>query len=171
MTKWLAAFVRGIDTLNIWMGRVVAGFAVVVLIILLHEIVSRYFFNAPINWGTETMLFLVSGYFLLGGGYALLRGAHVRMDVLYNRWSPRGKAIADLATFPLAAIYVGVLVWIGTAHGVESIILQEHTASVWGPPTAPVKIVIFIGCGLLFLQLLVCFIRDLYVVFRRKVLE
>ena len=171
MVRWLVAFVRGIDSLNKWMGRIAQVLTVVLLLLLLHEVVVRYFFNAPTLWGTELAGFILLAYFVLGGGYALLRGSHVRMDVLYHRWSPRVKAIANLATFPLAAIYLVVLVQTSSKFAIMSTLRQECTASTWGPPLYPLKIVIAVGFGLFLLQVIAFFIRDLFFAFRGKSLE
>ena len=45
----------------------------------------------------EAQWYLFSVLFLLGAGYTLSRDEHVRVDVLYGRLGPRGKAAIDLA--------------------------------------------------------------------------
>ncbi len=43
------------------------------------------------NWVLEMSQFLLSAYYLLGGAYAMQQGAHVRMDLFFDRLSPRKK--------------------------------------------------------------------------------
>lgn len=171
MIKWLAAFVRGVDSLNKWAGKVMMGFALLILAILLHEVVVRKAFNDPTIWGVEVLGFILAAYFMLGGGYGLFRRAHVRMDVFYHRWSPRTQAVADLATFPLAALYMGMLFWVGGRHALTAIMRLEHAATTWGPPIYPLKTVIPVAAALLLLQVIAFFIRDLFFVLRGKALE
>ena len=42
--------------------------------------------------------FMLTAYYILGGGYSMQIDAHVRMDVFYSRWSPRKQALADALT-------------------------------------------------------------------------
>ncbi len=48
-------------------------------------------------WAQELEWHLLAPLVLFGMTYALLKGEHVRVDVFYARYSPRGKAAVDLA--------------------------------------------------------------------------
>lgn len=167
----IASFVRGIDRFNTWVGKGVRWLVLAVIFILLYDAVSRYAFNSPTSWATEGSQFIMGAYFLLGGGYALLRGAHVRMDIVYAKWSPRKRAIADLATFSLFAIYCIALIWNSGDHAIRSFLTNEHSTSMWGPPVYPIKITLTVGAFLLLLQGTAFFIRDLFITFAGKTLE
>jgi TRAP-type C4-dicarboxylate transport system permease small subunit len=60
--------------------------------------------------------FLLMGYFMIGGAYALQMGSAVRMDLLYGRWSDRTKAAVDAITILALIFYLVVLLW----GGIES---------------------------------------------------
>jgi len=164
MPKVLICYVQYIDSLSTWLGKILK-FGIFVLIgILLFEAVARYIFNAPTPWAVEMSEFTLGTYFLIGGGYALLRGAHVRMDALYNRWSARRKAIVDLATFSLIAVYLIVLVVGGSMIAAQALISGQHASTQWGPPLAPIKTIVVVGAVLLLLQAVAFFIRDLAII-------
>ena len=69
--------------------------------ILLFETISRTVFNHPHIWAVEFSQFIMAAYYMLGGCYSFLIEGHVRMDILYSRWSAKRRAVMDLITFPL----------------------------------------------------------------------
>jgi len=71
------------------------------LLVMLFEVASRYAFNAPTIWSTETAALLNGAGFLLAAGLALRQGSHVGIDVLAARM-PRRLRDAILALFLLA---------------------------------------------------------------------
>ena len=63
--------------------------------VLLYSTAWRVLFGIPVNWALEMSQFLLSAYYLLGGAYAMQLGAHVRMDLFYDRLSARRRAQTD----------------------------------------------------------------------------
>lgn len=161
MSKALLSYVHYIELFNIRLGKILGSLVFVLIGILLFEAVSRYIFNAPTGWSVELSAFVFGTYFILGGGYVLLRGGHVNMDILYNRWSPKTRAIVNLATFSLIAAYLVVFMVGGIENVSYSLKWGQHSASMWAPPLAPIKIITTVGAGLLLLQGVAFFIRDL----------
>jgi len=161
MPRVLANYVRYIDAMNRKVG-VGIGYVVFVIIgILLIEAIRRYAFNMPTVWSIEMSQFLFGAYFIVGGGYALLSGGMVRMDILYSRWSPRKRAIIDAAMFVFFVIYMVTTLLACTDHAIISTIMGQHSGSPWRPPLYPIKITVAIGVFLLLLQGVSCFIRDI----------
>ncbi len=74
--------------------------------VLLYESISRTLFNKPHIWVVEMAQFLMAAYYLLGGGYSMILKGHVRMDLLYGRWSEKKQALADLITGPFLMFYL-----------------------------------------------------------------
>lgn len=168
MPKALVIYVQSIQSMNTHLGKILK-FGVVVLVgILLIEAISRYGFNTPTVWSIELSEFIFGFYFFIAGGYVLLREGHVKMDAFYSRWSPKTRAIADLATFPLLAVYLIVFVWGGISSAEEALRFGQHTPSIWGPPLAPIKIIMVVGAVLLLLQGVAFLIRDLSIIFRGR---
>jgi len=128
----------------------------------------RYGFNKPPIWSLEMCQFLLGGFFILGGGYTLLREGHVRMDVLYVGWSPRTRAIVDIATFSLVAAYMVILIIPSMANLINCIEMGEKSRSVWQPYLWPIKMSIPAGCIFILLQAIAFSIRAVFVIRGRE---
>ena len=158
-----------VDSLNEWIGRIAAYSLYALFAVMLFEVIARYAFNAPTQWSFELTLFIFAYATFLGGGYVLLHKAHVNVDIFYSRLPPRGRAIIDLCTAPIIFIFVVVLLWQGWAVFWNSFSFLEHsTVSRWNPPMYPIKIALPIGAGLVLLQALVKFIRDIIIAARGR---
>lgn len=164
----MQGLVRIINNISEWSGKLLllAPWAITAVIVL--EITLRSIFGKPTIWAHETSIMLFGVYSILAGAYALRYRAHVNMDLFYSRLSPRGKAILDMATFPLFLVFCAILLWQGTAFAWRSIGLREVSVSYWGPPIWPVKCTIVIGAFLILLQGIGKFASDLLTTIRRK---
>jgi len=154
-------FCDAIDAINEWTG-LVFGFAIaVVTAVVIWEVVARGAFAHPTVWANETTVYLSAVAYLVVGGYALLHRRHVRIDVIYERLSPRTRARLDLFTFVFFVLYAGTLVWVGGEMAWASIQQAETTGTPWNPPIWPVKLAIPIAGLLLLLQGIANLLRDL----------
>ena len=149
-----------IDSVNNWVGKVDRWLIILLTVVVLAEVVSRYIFNQTFIWTHETTKWTFGTYFILAAGYALLWGAHVNVDVLHQRWSVKVRASIDLATAPFFFLFCGVLVWQGWLMFWHSLTVGAHTWSIWSPPYAPVHAMIPVGGFLLLIQGIAKFIRD-----------
>lgn len=156
------SFVSFIDSTSRWSGKCVSFLVLVAAFQVTYEVVVRYVFNAPTNWGLEMTIFLCLTLYLIGGAYTELQGAHIRIDFLYGRFTPRIKAIVNCAVVaPLFFISCGVLVWAGGEWTWRAWVGGLTSASGWNPILWPVRLLIPLGAFLLLLQGLAGFIRDL----------
>jgi TRAP-type mannitol/chloroaromatic compound transport system permease small subunit len=93
---------------------------------------------------------------MLAASYTLMKGGHIRTDVLYERWSPRRRAIVDAVCYVLF-FFPGMLciLWAGAVEARQAWEIGERTglriASVAVPMSA-VKSVIPVSAALLVLQ-------------------
>ena len=150
-----------IDKISIWSGKLVSIINPIVVFFVVYEIFLRFVFNQPTIWANEAVVYLSAIGYLMGGAYSLYYRAHVRVDILYLKFSPRVRAILDACTFFFTFIYLGALIWVGSTYARESIKVLEKTGSPWNPPIYPLKIAIPAGAALLLLQSIANFIRDL----------
>lgn len=157
----LTAILGCIDALNDWVGRVISFGVLLMFLLVLSEVIRRYFFNAPTVWGTELTQLTFGVYVILSGGHIMRWGGHVNVDILYSRFSPKGKSIMDIITFLLFFLFCGMMVLYGGSLAWESLSIWEHSNSAWGPPIYPVKMMIPIGAFLLLLQGFAKLIRDI----------
>jgi TRAP-type mannitol/chloroaromatic compound transport system permease small subunit len=96
---------------------------------------------------------LFSAVFLLGAAWALAEDAHVRVDVLYARLSPRRRALVDLiGAVGLLLPFCALLLWASWPAVVESVAIREAALDAGGLPRWPVKLLVPLGVLLLALQ-------------------
>jgi TRAP-type mannitol/chloroaromatic compound transport system permease small subunit len=157
----LLAVLGVVDTINDWIGRVLSFGVLLMFLLVLSEVIRRYFFNAPTVWGNELTQFMFGAYVILSGGHILRWGGHVNVDIIFGRFSPRTQATIDICTFVLFFLFCGMMVFYGGSLAWESISIWEHSNSAWSPPLYPVKIMIPIGAFLLLLQGFAKLIRDI----------
>jgi TRAP-type mannitol/chloroaromatic compound transport system permease small subunit len=160
MPKILVKYVQYVESLNRWLGNVLCYGLPIMIFIALFESIARYGFNSPTPWAVELAGFVMGAMFLLGGGYTLLRGEHIGMDALYSRWSPKRRAVVDIVTFSLLAIFLITIIVGGIPDAAMSLKIGKHSASIWGPPLAPIKIIIVVGTVILLSQGVAILIRD-----------
>lgn len=94
--KFLLIYSRAVDTVNDLIGKVVMWLILLATFISAANAVSRYGFRISSNAFLEIQWYLFGAVFLLGGGYAFLRNAHVRIDVLSSRMSPKFRNWVDV---------------------------------------------------------------------------
>jgi len=157
----IRAFVKAVDTFNLWVGRIAMQLLFVMGAVLLWSTLSRLIFNEPVNWALEMSQFLLSAYYLLGGAYSLQKGAHVRMDLLYGRLAPKQRAITDAITILCVIFFLGVLLYGGLSATGYAIQYNQKNYTAWAPPLWPIKVVMTFGVFLMLLQTISTFFKDL----------
>ena len=163
MPGWARAYVRGVEAVNHRLGRIAMYLLFVIMAILLWSSVSKTFFT-PSVWTLEMAQFTLVAYYMLGGPYSIQLGAHVRMDLLYERWTDRQKAWVDAFTVLALIVYLGVFVWGGWASTAYSLEYGERSYSAWAPLMWPIKTVMCVAGVLMLLQAVACLIRDIAVI-------
>lgn len=166
----VGVFLKGIDRLSEWTGKGVSWIVLVLTVAMGYEVIARYAFNAPTKWAYDISYMLGGTFFLLGAAYTLRVGGHVRIDLIYNRFTPRTRAIIDLA-FTLLFFFPlwGMLLYKLIPYVYYSWAIGERTLeSFWRPPIYPFKTVMPVGVLLLLLQGLAEFIRSLVVAVRGR---
>ena len=156
----LARYVRVVEALGYGIGRFAMLLLFALMAVLLYGVIGRAG-SAPPIWTDEMSQFLLLGYFLLGGAYALQLGSAVRMDLLYTRWSDRTRAAVDAVTILTLLFYLGVLLWGGVESTQYAIETGERRRGLWRPYMWPVKVMMVIGIVLMILQCTAFLIRDL----------
>lgn len=166
----MRSVLKVIDLISEYSGRTGSWVCVALVLVLAYEVLMRYVFNAPTLWAHLTSTMLSTTLTMLGFAYVHLHRGHIRIDILYNRLSPRARAIHD-ATFTLLLFLplLFILSYISASWMWESWLENEkYGASVWAPPAGPWRTVLLIGWSLFALQCLAQFMRDLYFVVSNK---
>src|ERR671924_696686 len=87
--------VRIIDKFTDTTGTWVAWLNVPLVLAVSYEVFARYLFNAPTIWSFDVAYMLYGTIFMLGAAYALHKGAHIRTDFFFERWSIRTRGVID----------------------------------------------------------------------------
>ena len=104
------------DRISDVMGWVAGVLNLAMLLNVFYDAIARYFFNTGSIALQEMEWHLFSMVFLFGIAYALKEDGHVRVDILYDRFSPRWKAIINISgTFllllPLSILIIEGSIW------------------------------------------------------------
>ncbi len=91
----LRAVVHTIDSFTDISGRALAWLALAMAVLTALIVVMRYGFSYNSIYIQELVIYLHGSLFMLGAAFALKRGAHVRVDIFYRRFSPRTRAWID----------------------------------------------------------------------------
>jgi TRAP-type mannitol/chloroaromatic compound transport system permease small subunit len=105
--------VRIIDKFTDTTGTLVAWLNIPLVLAVAYEVFMRYVFNAPTIWSFDVAYMLYGTIFMLGAAYALHKGAHIRTDFFFEKWSIRTKGIIDsiaYIVFFFPAIFVFFIV-------------------------------------------------------------
>ena len=151
--KPLLALARLIDALTERVGRVVIWLVLAATLISAGNALARYALGESSNAWLEIQWYLFGAMFLLGAGYTLKHNGHVRIDLFYNRLTPRGQAWIDLAgglvfLLPMALL----LAWLAWPMFVDAWTTHEMSPDAGGLVRWPVKLLRPVGFCLLALQ-------------------
>jgi TRAP-type mannitol/chloroaromatic compound transport system permease small subunit len=157
-----------LEWLNIRAGEFVAYWAVISVFVYYYEVIARFVFNSPTNWVHESMFLMYGMQYMLCGAYAYREDQHVRVDVFYTKFSPRGKAIADIVTSVFFFIFILTMTWTGARFAMDAINNHEVSFTEWGIQYWPVKLALPIGAAMMALQGLSKLIKDIVFVTGRR---
>jgi len=155
---FLLRMARIIDTGTEWVGRIAFRLSLLMVLLAAANAVARYQsrftgVNLSSNAFIEAQWYLFAMLFLLGGGYALKHGAHVRVDVLYGRLGPRGRAwinlVGDLIFLIPFCLFMLRFTWPMVVSSWE---VMEQSPDPGGLPRYPIKTLIPLAFVLLLLQ-------------------
>ncbi len=163
----LSGFFRQV---NEWAGRSAAWLTVVLVGIVCFDVVARKLFNFTKAWIMDLEWHLFALIFLMAAGYALQHDRHVRVDLFYDKFSKKDKALTDFTGTLLFLIPWCVTVIIYSySYALQSFRLNEGAAEPGGLPARYViKFCIVAGTVLLLLQAIAVLIETGLVLFGKK---
>lgn len=151
--SWVSRYLAVQDAISDYVGKMASWITIVLILVLLFEVVMRYWFNSPTAWGHElsTMLFGALGIF--AGSYTLRYRAHVRSEIVYIFFPPKVQALCDVIVYVLALVAFVVFFSLAFDFAYQSWKTGEISSkSTWQPVLYPIKAAIPIAVGLLILQ-------------------
>lgn len=141
---------RFTDTIGVW----VAWLNIPLVAAVSYEVIARYLFNAPTIWSFDVTYMLYGTIFMLGAAYALHKGAHIRTDFFYEKWTVKTKGMVDSISY--LVFFFPSLIMLLVASGNEAWyawgIGEMSEQTPWRPLLWPYKTVVPVTCVMLLLQ-------------------
>ena len=145
-------YVRIIDRLSDYVGYLAMMLIFVMVGVLLIDALTRNVVHIPMHWCIEFAQFTLAAYYFMGGAMTIKDDSHVRMDLFYERLSPRGRAKMDLVTIGCMLFYLSVML-IGSISSLRyAIETGERRFSMWNPSMIPLKALMVACIVLMVLQ-------------------
>lgn len=135
MTIFFRNLCNWIDTVNEWVGRSAAWVTSILIAVVFVDVVMRYVFNTSFVFTQELEWHLFAFIFLMGAGATLLKDGHVRVDIFYQRFGPKGQAwinMMGVILFLIPGCYVIIITSWKFAYNSFSIL--EGSADPGGIP-------------------------------------
>jgi TRAP-type mannitol/chloroaromatic compound transport system permease small subunit len=149
------AIIRTIDWITEKVGMISAYILVPILFIPnVYEVFSRYVLKDPTIWALDVTTYAFGALFMIAASWALQKGAHVRTDMLWDKFSDRTKGIIDSCA--LAFLFMPTMAILTCSSWDDFIyamsINERSNSGAWSPILWPLRGVIPFACALLFFQ-------------------
>ena len=154
MPTWMASSIVNIDKFSKWVGNVVCWILMPLILAMTYEVFARKLFHSPTIWAYDISRFLYGALFMLGAGYALSKGVHIRADFLYRNFKVKTQGLIDFVLYILF-YFPGLLVFLYMTNTFvyESIIRAERGMdTAWMPYMWPIKACLWFGIVFLIIQ-------------------
>ena len=154
MPVWMASVITKIDLFSKWVGNIVCWITIPLILGMVYEVFARKLFLAPTIWAYDMSRFLYGALFMLGAGYALSKGVHIRADFLYRNFKTKTQGLIDFWLY-LIFYFPGLIVFFYMTLGFvqESIMRGERGMdTTWMPYMWPIKSCLLIGIIFLLIQ-------------------
>ena len=154
MPLWMAKTIIRIDKFSKLTGNIVCWITMPLILGMVYEVLARKFFLAPTIWAYDISRFLYGALFMLGAGYALSKGVHIRADFLYRNFKVKTQGVVDFTLY-LLFYFPGLLVFLYMTTGFlqESIMRGERGMdTTWMPYMWPIKTCLWFGIVFLLIQ-------------------
>lgn len=134
-TGFAEGLVRVVDAVNEGVGRAVSWLTLGTVLVCFVVVVLRYAFSIGWVWMQDIYVWFHAGVFMLGAGYTLKAGGHVRVDLIYARLSDRRRAWVDIfGSFVLMTPYLVVMGTTSLPFTLSSWSILEHSLQPDGLP-------------------------------------
>ncbi|WP_108501695.1 TRAP transporter small permease subunit [Paracoccus indicus] len=149
----LLALSRGIDRVTTAIGRSVAWLILLAILVSAINAIVRKVFSISSNAWLELQWYLFGGAFMLASAYTLLENEHIRIDVIYGRWSRRVQHWIDLiGTLFFLFPFTAIMIWLLYPSFLISWRTNEVSMNAGGLLIWPAKAILVAGFVLLFVQ-------------------
>lgn len=158
----LSKILHFIDSSSEWIGKTVSWMCLIMIVVLIFEVASRYLLNKPTEWGHESTTMLYGTFCIIGAVWTLRNKGHVRTEVVYQIMPPKLQTFCDIVSGIIVLTMFAVFFYAAVEFALDSWRSKEISSkSTWGVIVYPFKTVIPIAIFLMFFQQLAHTIRDI----------
>jgi len=151
--KLLLGFSRLIDSITEIIGKAVAWLILVAVLVSAGNAIIRKIFNMSSNAWLEAQWYLFGAAFMLAAAYTLSQNEHIRIDVVYGKFSRRTQHWIDLFGHVFFLMpFVLLMTYYLIPYVLMSVRSQEGSSSAGGLIVWPAKAILLFGFVLLALQ-------------------
>ena len=148
-------FVRITDGLTYITGWVAALCLVAAALIVTEAVIVRKLLGVSTIWQIEASVFLLIFTVFVGAPFVQKNEHHLNVDLVIIHLSPRTREITLIVVSIFTCILTAILAWYAWPMWWETVINNEHSESLWGPPLWIPFLFLPLGMTLLFLQYIV----------------
>ena len=149
----LLALSRLIDRINEAIGKSVAWLILIAIFVSAVNASVRKLFNTSSNAWLELQWYLYGAAFMLAAAYTLKQNEHIRIDIVYGRWSRRTQHWIDLFGHVVFLMpFVLLMTWFFAPYALQSFRSQEVSTNAGALIIWPAKSLLLIGFAQLSLQ-------------------
>ncbi|MEC7767788.1 MAG: TRAP transporter small permease [Acidobacteriota bacterium] len=131
--------------MNRGLDNCVIGLTAILVVDVLWQVCSRYVFSSPSSWTEELATFLLIWVGLLGAAVAFREHAHLGIEYLPARMSPRIRCAVEVLALASTALFcVLVLVYGGATLVIRTVSLLQ-TSPALGLPMGYVYLALPVG--------------------------
>jgi len=116
---------RIFEKLNIIIGKILSFFMVLLIINVFYDVISRYFFDGGSIAFQELEWHIFGVIILFGMSYTLREEGHVRVDFLYNKFSPKTQSIINILGTLFFIIPLSLLI----IYGSYDFVMDSYTTN------------------------------------------
>ncbi|PUE09900.1 TRAP transporter small permease subunit [Limnohabitans sp. T6-20] len=149
----LLKFSNLMDRISTWIGKYVIWLILASTLISSINALVRKIFNTGSNAYLEVQWYLFAASFLIAAGYTLLNNEHVKIDVVYSRFSKPTQIKIDIFGFAVFLLPLCLaILWYGIPFFYKGLMSGEVSSNAGGLIRWPVYAMLPLGFGLLLLQ-------------------
>lgn len=134
-TGSISRVIAFIDRLTQLTGVSIAWLLVAMVLIQTLVVILRYGFDIGSIALQESVSYIHASCFMLGAAYTLKIDGHVRVDIFYRNFGPRGQALVNLLGSLLLLLPVcGFIFWTSLEYVQQAWSMKEQSSDTGGLP-------------------------------------
>jgi TRAP-type C4-dicarboxylate transport system permease small subunit len=164
--KGYLRFRSGVERFVKIMAIIASCFLGGMMLLTLGDVVGRYFFNRPIlgTWELIGLMLVFAGTW--GFAYAQVMKAHIRVDILLNKFPPRIQAFMNVVSYLAGTVGFALITW-QVFFMAKNYMVHDYVTDTLGQPIFPYMLGLCIGAGLITLVLLLDVIESIAEVLKK----